>query len=306
MTSAEPPNPWFSTINFNEAFFASNTQTITLAYANATYLKRIGIATSVASTTTFNGDVGITGNLTLTKITYSNATSQITAYTGGTAGTYTTANITLDANGKISSIANGSTPTLANVLIAGNSAGATSINMNSNAITSISNVATTTLTATGIITASGNIALPTTTPSIASGQLGQIIKVFGNTVGAVVPNATITPLTSTATLVLPAGVYTVQLYFFANLSGVVGSYLYTTLGLSTSNTTLDTNGFQQNASQTTCSIPATAGFINSQAMNAITVPSGGRSFFLMVQIGIIGSSATSVPANCYANCIRIA
>lgn len=64
MSSSIPPNPWFSTINFNEAFFTSNTQTITLAYANATYLRRIGIATSVASLTTFNGDVGVNGTMT--------------------------------------------------------------------------------------------------------------------------------------------------------------------------------------------------------------------------------------------------
>jgi hypothetical protein len=61
MTSSIPPNPWFSTINFNESFFKSNTQTITLAYADATYLKRIGIATSVASLTTFSGDVEVNG-----------------------------------------------------------------------------------------------------------------------------------------------------------------------------------------------------------------------------------------------------
>lgn len=64
MSSAIPPDPWFSTINFNESFFTSNTQTISLSYANATYLRRIGIATSVASLTTFNGDVGINGTLT--------------------------------------------------------------------------------------------------------------------------------------------------------------------------------------------------------------------------------------------------
>jgi len=55
MTSSVPPSPWFSTINFNEAFFMSNTDTITLAFANATYLRRIGIATSVASSTSFSG-----------------------------------------------------------------------------------------------------------------------------------------------------------------------------------------------------------------------------------------------------------
>jgi len=57
MSSYVPPNPWFSTINFNEAFFTSNTSSITLQYANATYLRRIGIATSVASNTTFSNNV---------------------------------------------------------------------------------------------------------------------------------------------------------------------------------------------------------------------------------------------------------
>ena len=64
MSSSIPPDPWFSTINFNESFFTSNTQSITLSYANATYLRRIGIATSVASLTTFNGDVGVNGTIT--------------------------------------------------------------------------------------------------------------------------------------------------------------------------------------------------------------------------------------------------
>lgn len=57
MTSSIPPNPWFSTINYNPEFFSSNTQTITLEYANKTYLKRVGIATSVASSTSFTGEV---------------------------------------------------------------------------------------------------------------------------------------------------------------------------------------------------------------------------------------------------------
>lgn len=65
MTSAQPPNPWFSTINFNEAFFTENTQSITLNYANATYLKRIGIATSVASNTSFSGTLQIAKPVTL-------------------------------------------------------------------------------------------------------------------------------------------------------------------------------------------------------------------------------------------------
>ena len=58
MSSSIPPDPWFSTINYNPEFFSSNTQTITLEYANKTYLKRVGIATSVASSTSFTGEVG--------------------------------------------------------------------------------------------------------------------------------------------------------------------------------------------------------------------------------------------------------
>jgi len=65
MTSSVPPNPWFSTINFNEAFFSSNTSSITIDYANATYLKRIGIATSVASNTTFSGAIQLSKPFTL-------------------------------------------------------------------------------------------------------------------------------------------------------------------------------------------------------------------------------------------------
>jgi len=128
MTSSIPPNPWFSTINFNESFFASNTSSITLQYANANYLKRVGIATSVASNTSFSGNVSVDGILTcnnnvivnnksldidgaLGQIRYADNKVQNTAYTGGTAGTYTSTNMTIDANGKISSISSGAIAT---------------------------------------------------------------------------------------------------------------------------------------------------------------------------------------------------
>lgn len=65
MTSSVPPNPWFLNINFNESFFASNTTSITLDFANATYLKRVGVATSVASNTSFSGNIQISKPLTL-------------------------------------------------------------------------------------------------------------------------------------------------------------------------------------------------------------------------------------------------
>jgi hypothetical protein len=48
--------------------------------------------------------------LTATPLKFGNSTEQITAYTGGTAGTYTNTNMTIDANGKISAIASGTAP----------------------------------------------------------------------------------------------------------------------------------------------------------------------------------------------------
>jgi len=52
--------------------------------------------------------------LTSAPLKFGNATEQITAYTGGTAGTYTNTDITIDANGKISAIASGAGPTPVN------------------------------------------------------------------------------------------------------------------------------------------------------------------------------------------------
>jgi microcystin-dependent protein len=51
-----------------------------------------------------NNNTSITGNLS-----FSNGTTQNSAFTGGTPGTYTNANITIDGNGQITSISNGST-----------------------------------------------------------------------------------------------------------------------------------------------------------------------------------------------------
>ena len=63
---------------------------------------------------------------------------------GGPAGSHTNSNITLNANGKISAISNGSgcgrSQLLSQTLVLGNSAGATSINMNNNAIANSSNI----------------------------------------------------------------------------------------------------------------------------------------------------------------------
>ena len=76
-------------------------------------------------------------------IIFPNSTIQNSAFTGGTAGTYTNTNMHIDSNGKILAISNGSvgaTPTLSSVLTAGNFAGSSSINMNNNAITGVNNL----------------------------------------------------------------------------------------------------------------------------------------------------------------------
>ena len=84
-------------------------------------------------------DMNANSILGLTSVTFADTTSQSSAYTGGGAlvGAYTTADITLDADGKITAITSGVVPAtndLADTLIAGNSAGANDILMNENDI----------------------------------------------------------------------------------------------------------------------------------------------------------------------------
>ena len=66
MATAPPPIFDFLNINYNQAFFNNNPSGyVTYAYANANYLKSIGIALSTATTTTFTGSVTIGGLLSL-------------------------------------------------------------------------------------------------------------------------------------------------------------------------------------------------------------------------------------------------
>ena len=89
MSSKIPPIPSFTGINYNPAFFTSPTSYITLTYANANYLRRVGSPTSVASNTTF------TGLLTVSQDSYFNsvrigrggATGNTNVSLGGTIGT---------------------------------------------------------------------------------------------------------------------------------------------------------------------------------------------------------------------------
>ena len=100
---------------------------------------------------------------TLASIGFVDTTSQNSAYTGAGAfsGYYTNCNLTLNTNGRIVGISNGvvpATPTLDQVLTAGNSAGATDINMNENDITTVNDIGAKSFTirdaVTGVVTTS--------------------------------------------------------------------------------------------------------------------------------------------------------
>ena len=148
------------TLTFNEGFgtnfFVSETcGTRDLTVSN-TFETSGGTTATFGGQATFNDNAEFTGNITAINLTasgsirantsfvYPNSTVQSSAYTGGPAGSYTNSNITLDVDGKISAIANGSggagSQTLSQTLVLGNSAGSTSINMNNNAITNPSNI----------------------------------------------------------------------------------------------------------------------------------------------------------------------
>jgi hypothetical protein len=143
MTSYVPPNPWYNGIIYNPEFFSNNTDTITISYANATYLRRIGNPTSIATLTTFTGSLSVQGSLQ-----FVDATSMNSAYTGaGTLnGSYTLANLTINSSGKITAISNGSVavPNLSQVLAVGNSAGSNDIDMNTRSITNATAMTATT------------------------------------------------------------------------------------------------------------------------------------------------------------------
>jgi hypothetical protein len=122
-----PPDPNVST--FNNLYWISRNNSLTTADGDLRYLKfpiaqgtenlqatNIQGVLTCNSTSTFNGAVDMNNNNIndVNQLNFYNAgvpTTQITAYTGGVAGTYTNTDMTIDANGKISVIANGTSPT---------------------------------------------------------------------------------------------------------------------------------------------------------------------------------------------------
>jgi hypothetical protein len=84
---------------------------------------------NVGGNTTISSNLTVSGNTQLNNadisgnLIFRNGTQQISAYTGGNAGTYTNCNLTIDSNGKISSISNGTSGDIASVYGIVNSGG---------------------------------------------------------------------------------------------------------------------------------------------------------------------------------------
>lgn len=121
MSVNQPPNPNVAT--FNNLYWISADNSLTQSQADLRYLKwPVAQGTENLQTTNVQGvltcnDDLIVNNKTLEidgvsgRIRYADNKIQNTAYTGGTAGTYTNTNMTIDANGKISAISSGTAPT---------------------------------------------------------------------------------------------------------------------------------------------------------------------------------------------------
>ena len=120
MSVNHPPNPNVAT--FNNLYWISADTGLTTATGDLRYLKfPVAQGTENLQTTNVNGVLTCNNNVivnnksldidgALGQIRYADNTFQNTAYTGGTAGTYTATNMTIDANGKISAISNGAAP----------------------------------------------------------------------------------------------------------------------------------------------------------------------------------------------------
>jgi len=206
MTSQLPPNPNVST--FNNSYWINQDDPLSQAEADKLYLK---FPISQSQPETFLGKAvfnqgldlnnsNITNGNTITANSFVGNASTATSIYGGNngdllyqSGASTTAKLPIGSNSYILT-SNGSapvwtapvvptTPNLANVLIAGNNAGANGINMNSNAISNASSVSATTFI--GALNGNAN-----TATNISGGVGGSIPYQSNTNVTALLPNGT--------------------------------------------------------------------------------------------------------------------
>ena len=76
MSSSVPPTYFFNGIQYNSDFFKSSTAPVTLDYATGNYLSRVGVPTSIASSTNFTGNLVIAGD-----VNFNNYTSTLFYFT---------------------------------------------------------------------------------------------------------------------------------------------------------------------------------------------------------------------------------
>lgn len=110
--SAYPP-PKEENAIFNRTDFSTDTDLLTIDEARKYFLTY-----PVAQGEETFGDIIVEGSVDVkTSIIYPDNTIQTSAYTGATTGVYNSADITIDANGKISSISNGSNISASTVIV---------------------------------------------------------------------------------------------------------------------------------------------------------------------------------------------
>ena len=64
MSSSLPPSEYFEGIGFNLSFYTSASDSVTLEYINANFLKSTGYAYSRAIATSFSGVINANGGIT--------------------------------------------------------------------------------------------------------------------------------------------------------------------------------------------------------------------------------------------------
>jgi hypothetical protein len=151
------------------------------------------------------------------------------------------------------------------------------------------------------VTANFPITLGYTTQP-ASSQIGHITKYNGTASATAMVSTTVYNLTTSGNTI-PAGTYSVSIYFRATHTAVAGSVQTLKIGISTGNTGF-AGGFND-VVVGSASIPAAAGEIVGQLTQTLYV-SSTTTFYLLAQMSFTTIVPTTVPSTCSAQWTRIA